>query len=82
MLVVVLEERNPLAMAELAVDQARLAEGGPGALDVEVVLGAAADERGPRGAHREVVGVLHAERHLAGDVLLGVLRADGGEQPL
>ena len=39
------------------------------------------EQRRPRGAQRQVIGVLHAERDLAGDVLLGVLRADGGEQP-
>ena len=37
-LVVVLEQGDPFAVAELAVDQARLAEGRPRALDVEEVL--------------------------------------------
>src|SRR5262249_8568769 len=81
-LVVVLEQVHALAVPEQTVQELRLAEAGPGAADVEIVLRADTDERWPRRSHGEVVGVLHAAGDLAGDVLLGVLRADGREQPL
>ena len=77
-----LEEVDALAVAEPAVDQLRLAEGVPAPLDVEEVARADAQEGRLGGPHGHVVGVVHAEGDLAGDVLLGVLRADRGEEPL
>ncbi len=81
MLVVVLEQGDALAVTELAVDQARLAEAGPRAADVEEVLGRDAHQRRPGRTHRQIVGVLHAEGDLAGDILLGVLWANRRNEP-
>src|SRR6516165_8018259 len=67
-------------MAELAEYDAGFAKGGPGPLLIEVILRCDAHQSRPRGAHREIIDVLHAESDLAGDVLLGVLRADRGEE--
>ena len=77
-----LEEVNSLAEAEPAVEQLDLAERVPRALDVEEVLRPHGEQGRPRGPHRHVVGVIQAGGHLAGDVLLGVLRSDRGEEPI
>ena len=82
MLLVRLEQVDALAVAEPAVDQLDLAERVPAPLDVEEVAGADREQGRLGSAQGDVIGVIHAGGDLAGDVLLGVLRADRGEEPL
>lgn len=80
-LVRILEQADPLAESQDAVHPLRLPERVPRAVDVEEVVRAGENQRGLRRPHGHVIDVVNAQRHLRGDVLLAILRADGIEQP-
>ncbi len=71
---VVFQEVDALGESHAGVEPLGVAEGVPGAADVEEVLGRGTDQHRRRRPHHDAVGMVHAEGQLAEDVLLGVLR--------
>ena len=82
MLVVVFEQIDPLAVTENSINTLRFTKRRPCAVNIEEVLRAHAHQRRPWCAQRNIVCMVHPERHLSGDVLFRVLRAQRGEQSL
>ena len=81
MFFIILQESDTLCEVHSGVQPLGVAKRSPGATNVKEIFCCCTDKSGFWSTHHYVVGVIHAKGDLCVDVLLGVLRTDGVDQP-
>ena len=74
---VVLQQFDAFGESQTRIQPLCVAERGPHTANIEKVLCRGTNQDGRRGAHHQIIRVIHAEGDLAVNVLLRILGADG-----